>query len=139
MKTALLTLLLTITSTLASGDRPGTIYLVENDIAIETIKHGEIIHQEMMCEDNTCFVNGTRVRLKLTLGGCLDRLGPVSYTASQKGGIIELNVSAYNIANSDSFAAFCFAMPEEVVEIDLIDMYGKIKLNMIRPIARLGN
>jgi hypothetical protein len=138
MKTALLTLLLTMTSTFAAGDRPGVIRLIENDIAIEPITQAEVVHQEMMCEDNTCFVNGTRVHIKLTLGGCLDRLGPVSYTASQKGGHIKLNVSAYNIANSDSFAAFCFAMPEEVVEIDLINMYGKVDLTMIRPIARLG-
>lgn len=109
--------------------------LIENDIALETITEGEVVSTRPLCpEEGTCVVDGTIVTLKLPLGGCLDRLGPVTYTAEQEDGFIFLHLSAYNIANSDSFAAFCFKMPEAIVEIQLINMYGHVQLDFLRPV-----
>lgn len=136
MKKTLTILLLTLTSAFANNVRPSSIPLILNDVAIEVIDDGKLVHQEMICEDKTCLINGTRVHLKFRLSGCLDRLGPVSYTAHQKGGLIDLKVSAYNIVNSDSFAAFCFAMPEEIVTIDLFNYYGRVELSTMRTVIR---
>lgn len=126
---------LTITlSAMASDTIPTQFPLIENDIALEAIKEGEVVSQRLLCEDHSCVINGTVVTIKLPLGGCLDRLGPVTASATQLRGKILLNLTAINVANSDSFAAFCFKMPEDFVEITLIDKYGVVELNFLKPI-----
>ncbi|MCR9203663.1 MAG: hypothetical protein NXH75_03735 [Halobacteriovoraceae bacterium] len=109
--------------------------LIENDIALEVITEGEVTQTRALCpEEGTCIVDGTIVTVKLPLNGCLDRLGPVTYTVEQEDGFIFLHLSAYNIANSDSFAAFCFKMPEVTVDIQLINMYGPVQIDFQRPV-----
>lgn len=131
----ILSLLFTSTVFANGRTQPGQFPLIENDIALEVITEGEVTQTRPLCpEEGTCIVDGTIVTVKLPLGGCLDRLGPVTYTVEQEEGFIFLHLSAYNIANSDSFAAFCFKMPEATVDIQLINIYGQVQIDFQRPV-----
>ena len=137
-----LLLLITVLSTLnaASANQRSFIPLEESDVALEQITSGQVISQERLCpvEDGiNCFVDGEVVRVELPLGGCLDRLGPVSYVAKQKSqGVVELSIAATNISSSDSFAAFCIGMPSKIVQITLPNFYGKVELKFLRSITQ---
>ena len=135
-----LILLITLFSSLSSAlaNQRNSVLLEESDIALESITNGTLLSQERMCKGQTnCFIDGEIARIELPLGGCLDRLGSVTYVAKQVSeGKVELYISAINIASSDSFAALCIGMPSQIVEITIPNYYGKIELKFQRPIIR---
>lgn len=128
---ALFVILTLVTSVYAN--QVGT-RLEEGDTYLNTISEVRHLSQRLMCPDNTCVINGTVVSVELPLGGCLDRLGPVTYTAEQVGNTIVINMTAIRIANKKSLAAFCVKEPTQIVEISLIDMYGHVELDLLQSV-----
>jgi len=136
MKKIILSLTLLATIGTAFAAQTNIVRLEESDVALEPIKDGEIISQERMCQGETnCLIDGEVVRIELPLGGCLDRLGHVTYAAKQVStGNIELSIAATRIVSSDSFAALCQSMPRQTIEITLPQYYGKVSLKFLRPL-----
>jgi|GEM_PF-5524263 len=118
-----------------NAQHPQQIPLEEGDMFLEAITTGQLVSQRLMCEDNSCIINGTIATVELPLGGCLDRLGHVTYTTHQVGNVIRLIISATNIANQGSLAALCFKMPSQLVEFTMIDTYGRVEVEFLRPIV----
>jgi hypothetical protein len=138
MKNLILLIALVSSLSSVSANQRSTVVLEESDVALESITNGLLLSQERMCKGETnCFIDGEVVLIELPLGGCLDRLGPVTYVAKQVSkGKVELFVSAINIASSDSYAAFCVAMPSQIIEITLPNYFGKVELKFQRPLTR---
>jgi hypothetical protein len=122
MKNLILLIALVSSLSSVSANQRSTVVLEESDVALESITNGLLLSQERMCKGETnCFIDGEVVLIELPLGGCLDRLGLVS---------------AINIASSDSYAAFCVAMPSQIIEITLPNYFGKVELKFQRPLTR---
>lgn len=108
----LLLTLLTITDVYASD----IVYLDQGDKSLGRA-HVEIVDQSPICPRTpgmvSCLAFGSRVQLKITLNGCVDRLGPVfHHLAVQKHKAI-LYVGAVNIHNEASEVTKCIAAPTE--------------------------
>ena len=59
------------------------------------------------------------LKVELPLGGCLDRLGPVTYLRKNSQSKIRIILSAINIGNERSSAVRCIRMPTAIVSIPL--------------------
>lgn len=87
---------------------------------------GEVVDVRALCPAGvTCIANGTVISLKFTLAGCFDTLGPVSYDVdASEEGKLKVYVSALNIHDKRSAAAFCYVAPTAHATITLISKYG---------------
>ena len=111
MKTILLAILLATSSTvLAAGDG----LLKKGDGSVYPAKVTLTGMRSTGCPGNSGAQCGMafEAELSVQLGGCLDRLGPVSSNQTQtKDGKIQLNISATAISNKASLSAFCIRAP----------------------------
>ena len=113
--------------------------LEKGDMSLSQVTLGEITSVDFFypeCPINALCSPVTKVKVKLTLNGCADRIGPVTYTTrfnevSQK---TELLVSAINIHNELSTRILCFAAPTVTKEILLRPFLEKedISLTLLR-------
>lgn len=107
-----------------SAANASTVALKKGDTSLSKITRGEVLSVETFhpdCPINALCSPATKVKVKITLHGCADSIGPVSYTTrfneySQK---TELLVSAINIHNELSTRILCFAAPTVTKEFFL--------------------
>lgn len=130
---ALIVFLTLMTTTFANENATR---LEEGDTFLTTISETRNVSQRLMCPDYDCIVNGTIITVELPLGGCLDRLGPVTYTVEQRGNQLAVEMTAIRIVNKKSLAAFCVKEPTEFVEITLPNMYGFASVELLEAAPR---
>src|SRR3712207_831401 len=64
---------------------------------------GEVTRIGSMCPPNAmCITDGTVIDLSFRLGGCLDRLAPLTYKAIEKDDVLHVFVSALRVSNEGS-------------------------------------
>lgn len=85
--------------------------------------HVEIIDQSPLCKRApglvACMAYGSKIQLKITLNGCLDRLGPVFHHVEVKKHKAILYVAAVNIHTAESEVTKCVAAPTEFKTITI--------------------
>lgn len=100
---------------------------------INFVQNIEVVKVESLCpEGMVCVTDGTVVTLRLTLNGCLDTLGPVSYLSNEDNSNLNLFVSAVNIIDEDSARVMCIRMPTVTKKISLINQFGEVRLNVLK-------
>ena len=93
--------------------------------SFSTIAPIEITNVQPMCPNGEkCLVNGTEVTIVAHLG-CVDTLGPVTYSAEQNtsDSKLQLAVSAVNMVHKNSANTQCFAENTETTKITLINQF----------------
>ena len=77
----------------------------------------ELIDQSPLCDRSSglvaCMAYGSKVQIKITLNGCLDRLGPIFHQVEIKKHKAILYVGAVNIHNIESTVTRCMTPPVE--------------------------
>jgi hypothetical protein len=69
----------------------------------------------------------SQLEVILPLSGCLDKLGPVTYSAVRGSGKTKIYLSATRIVDKNSKAAFCESMPTAAIRIPLGLGFADIK------------
>ncbi len=93
----------------------------------------EIVSTEEICPAPTepgqgsCMAYGTNVKIKITMTGCLDRLGGFFYDFKEEYGVGVIKLGAINIFNKASMTARCVRMPSKTVTL-AIPYKGEIQL-----------
>jgi hypothetical protein len=109
----LITTFLTLTSNVNAYER---IQIEGGDKALDRA-HVEMIDQSAVCPRGaglvSCMAYGSKIQLKITLNGCLDRLGPVFHHVEVKKHKAILYVAAVNIHTQESEVTRCVAAPTE--------------------------
>jgi hypothetical protein len=106
--------------------------LDEGDRFLSTISSVVSVEKGPLCPEGAlCLINGTQLNVELPLGGCLDRLGPVTYTLERKENKTIVNIMAIRIINEESNVAFCVREPSAFVGITLINTFGPIEVKML--------
>jgi hypothetical protein len=104
--------------------------LDKKDLSLSQAK-GKISNVQEMCPHipgrMSCMAYGSTVTVKVTLGGCLDRLGGHFSKFEVIDGHGVLYFGAINIANTASRTARCVAAPFEIVKIG-VPYEGEIEL-----------
>lgn len=94
--------------------------LVKGDLML-TAATAEIISVKEVCPrvpgQMSCMAIGSVITLKVSLDGCLDRLGGYSSKFEIVDGRVVLYFGGINISNKDSMKAFCLQAPTEIVKI----------------------
>ncbi|MES3037272.1 MAG: hypothetical protein V4736_05125 [Bdellovibrionota bacterium] len=87
--------------------------LTSSDIRVEAIRGGtaQIALASPKCKPNEMCAPNAIVHLAFPLGGCLDTLGPVSYSIKVVNGSKVVSVSAVRIVSKKSQNARCFVQP----------------------------
>lgn len=93
--------------------------------------HVEIVDQSPICPRTpgliSCLAYGSKLQLKVTLNGCLDRLGPVFHHVEIKKHKAIVFIAAVNIHTEDSEVTKCIAAPMEFKTIT-VPFEGRIEL-----------
>ncbi len=134
MKNILLASILSVFS--ISAFAAGTVTpLSTSDEGLSFIE-GRVISARPLCprdQNVACFVDGTVVEVLFGLNGCVDRLGPVTWKATEtEDGKIELVIAAVNIHNEASNHVRCFVQATQKVSITLIDQYGDVEAEFLK-------
>ncbi len=113
------------------------IKLNDGDMFLTSPEKVEILDVSELCPGGAiCVTNGTVVTLDFGFLGCSDRLGPVHYHAVMDSNSDTLNiyVAASLIRNKKSMVEFCTALPKARKTISLINMYGEVKVHLLKGI-----
>ncbi len=110
---------------------------LEEGDTILTDARVELAFVEEMCPSSptgpTCMAVGAYTTLRITLNGCLDRLGPFYYKV-----IIDQNyntkliVGAVNITNKKSFAMLCLPGSRTIIKKVFVGTSGPVTLEQIK-------
>lgn len=91
----------------------------------------QIIDVKKICEPNEygamCRVYGSVVKIKVTMSGCIDRLGGTFSSFTEVNGKGILSFGAINIANKASQVTRCVQAPSEIVSVS-VPFEGEIQL-----------
>ncbi|RLA63795.1 MAG: hypothetical protein DRQ88_06930 [Epsilonproteobacteria bacterium] len=109
-------ILLISTSTFA-----GTVPLPEDATGLSPLDHVEVLEIKSIfkevCHKHCRLEEFKRLKLRFTLYGCLDELGPVSYKLKHRSNDYFLYLSALNIHRRASETVRCFLPKTEISEI----------------------
>ncbi len=93
---------------------------------------GEVTSVRPLCPDGmTCFANGTIVSFRFMLGSCVSRMIPLSYDAIETDGVLNVYVSAMEIASRNAIRVMCAAPGIVNQEITLFNRYGDVKVHFL--------
>lgn len=91
----------------------------------------EIVKTSLICPVTEggirCMAYGSNVSVKITMNGCVDRLGGYFSKFEEVNGKGVLHFGAINIFNKTSMLARCIKMPSEIVTVS-VPFEGEIEL-----------
>ena len=73
----------------------------------------------------------TRVTLKFTLQGCLDKLMPLISHSEVQGNRVTFYVTALNAHTQDSIAATCLAMPQASAQVRVPGVFQRNQIRVV--------
>lgn len=90
--------------------------LQAGDLALRPVDSVQVLGAGLICPPNpngmSCMAVGSKVTLKVFVGGCMDRLGPVaSHFEVRANGKVDLYVKVLTVQNEMSMRAMCLQVP----------------------------
>jgi hypothetical protein len=108
---------------------PETVMLAEGSATLTPIT-GQVVSRKPMCpKGKICIQNGTNLKIKFALGGCMDTLSNVTHLVDYTSRTVY--VSAQNVGNKESMVTMCIAQPFAVVTIPVHGLDGKFNVRYV--------
>ncbi|MFZ4715356.1 MAG: hypothetical protein ACOYL6_16655 [Bacteriovoracaceae bacterium] len=105
----------------------------KNDLSI-TNAHAEIVSIQPLCPASPsgikCMAYGSNVTIKVTLNGCVDRLGGYNFHFEDNHTEGVLYFGALNLRNKMSEITKCFEAPVKIISL-VVPFEGKIELKAL--------
>lgn len=110
---------------LAPLEDQGSVALESGDLSLRPVDSAQVLSAGLICPSNPngmhCLAVGSTVTLKVYLGGCMDRLGPVASTFEvARRGKVDLYVKILTIQNEASRRVRCIQAPTANVTLSTL-------------------
>lgn len=127
--------LLSMPFALDASAAPREISLGQDAISLTPIE-GDVVSVSSMCPSNArCVIDGTKVRLRFTLLGCVDKLA-LTYSAKEgRNGELDVYVSALNVGTEASRRTRCIIAETQERTLSFPMQFGDVKVNFLTAVS----
>ena len=132
----MLSLIISLFTLIPTSNASSHYMLPKDAVSVSPAVHDSVTFGELCPADMQCLVNGTSVRLKYTLNGCLNQFLPVQYSLQKIEGRNVLFLTALEVETRGSMTAKCVRAPVALVQIPLINVYEPVEIVYVNRSAK---